>query len=51
MLRQISDGTLVKYQKSKTVYRASGYDEKFAKSLSFGLDFEKFAPKLEKDQS
>lgn len=48
MLRQILMNLSEITKKVKTIYRASGYDEKLAKSLSFGLDFEKFAPKTEK---
>jgi len=47
MLRQILMNLSEITKKVKTIYRASNYDEKLAKSLSFGLDFDKFAPKVE----
>jgi len=47
MLRQILMNLSEITEKVKTIYRASNYDEKLAKSLSFGLDFDKFAPKVE----
>lgn len=48
MLRQILMNFTEITKKIKTIYRASSYDPKLAKSLSSGLDYERFAPKVEK---
>ncbi|WP_244614435.1 FUSC family protein [Elizabethkingia argenteiflava] len=48
MLRQNMINLSEITKKIKTIYRSSSYNEKLAKSLSVGLDSEKFAPEKEK---
>ncbi len=47
MLRRIMMGLSDITDKIKTVYRVASYDEKFAKSLSTGLDHSRFLPREE----